>query len=324
MERRAPPMERVPHRDVILFGGSAGSIEVLKHVVAELPRDLPAALLVVVHVPSEATSNLAHIFARAGRLRAKQAEHGEAIEHGTVYVARPDHHLLVNDGRVNLTRGPRVNRHRPAVDALFWSAARDLGSRSIAVVLSGALDDGAAGIASIKRHGGITVAQSPEHARHASMPASAVATGAVDHIVEVADLPGLLENLVKVGTSVPRGAPIMHASDDGRPAADDIKGPPSTFVCPECHGVLWSARRARSRAIDVTSVTATRRTRSRTRRASAWRRRSGRRTERSSIRRVSTATSRTARARAARRTSRDTTMRVAPTSSREQSSSTPP
>ncbi len=166
--------------DIVVIGASAGGVEALIRLTSALPRDLPASLFVVLHTPARSKSMLPAILSRSGNLPAIHAEHGSAIEPGCIYVARPDHHLIIKPGFVSVTQGPRENRQRPAIDPLFRSAALAYGHRVVGVVLSGSLDDGTSGLVSIKARGGTAIVQDPADALFDSMPRSAIENVAVD------------------------------------------------------------------------------------------------------------------------------------------------
>ena len=231
-------------RDIVVVGASAGGVETLAELVSGLPEEFPAAIFVVLHLLPTAHSVLPEILDRSGTLPAAAAVDDEDIDRGRIYVAPPDRHLLLGPGRVSLTRGPRENGHRPAVDPLFRSAARAYRQRVIAVVLSGSLDDGTAGLRLVKRMGGTTVAQDPDDALYPSMPASAVANDGADYVVPVADLPALLCDLVDTQIEMDPGTPFDPAdldavradrSDPEDPRDGDLTG----LTCPECGGSLW-------------------------------------------------------------------------------------
>lgn len=238
------------HRDLVVVGASAGGVEALSRLVAKLPGDLPATVLVVLHIPSAPSSSLPRILDRSGPLRATSAQDGEPLVPGRILVAPADHHLLVADGRVQLARGPRENGHRPAIDPLFRSAARWYGPRVIGVVLSGNLDDGSAGLLAIRGRGGVGVVQDPEDAYYASMPSNAIAVAGPDHIAPVDDLGALLERLV-LERAPDEHLPVAEATEDlvteTRIAAldldalhaDDRPGRPAGLSCPDCTGALW-------------------------------------------------------------------------------------
>ena len=235
----------VSGRDVIVIGGSAGGIEAVKALVGELPADLPAAVFLVIHISAELPSALPSIIDRAGALPARHAVDGETIEQGRIYVAPPNCHMLLEHGHVRLTAGPRENRHRPALDPLFRSAASVYGSRVLGVVLSGGRDDGTAGLLAIKREGGIAVVQDPGSAICLGMPQSAIEHVAVDHIVEPQAMARLLVDLAGQpaqkahearGTMAEKSTTVEPVAGEDR---ERQPGEPSTQTCPECHGKLW-------------------------------------------------------------------------------------
>jgi two-component system chemotaxis response regulator CheB len=236
---------------IIVIGASAGGIEALKSLVRQLPADLPAALFAVVHLPAESPSILANILDRCGPLQALDAADRRPIRAGHLYVGVPDHHLLIEDGIMRLTRGPRENRFRPAIDTLFRSAAYSHGARAVGVVLTGQLDDGTSGLWAIKDRGGTAVVQAPHDAQYPSMPLSALRNVEVDHVVELAALPGLLTQLARENVPyqlTPEVATKMRTENEIAAGAESLQagaltlGKPSTFTCPECHGVLSEVR----------------------------------------------------------------------------------
>lgn len=188
---------RIRHRDLIAVGASAGGAQTLIELVGGFSAELPAAVLVAQHASPSSRAVLAEILSRSGKLPATTAVDGEPIERGHIYVAPPDHHLLVGEERLVVTRGPRENGHRPAADPMFRSAARHYGQRVIAVVLSGALDDGSAGLIAVKARGGVAIAQDPQDALHSAMPKNAIDRDHPDFVVPVSELAGLLCTLVE-------------------------------------------------------------------------------------------------------------------------------
>jgi two-component system chemotaxis response regulator CheB len=160
--------------DLICVGGSAGAVEATLRLAEALPRDLPAAILLAIHLAPDSASNLPKLLAMRGRLAARFAEHGEEPQRGVIHVARADRHLVVADGTLQLSRGPHENGFRPSVDTLFRSAAIAAGSRVVGVVLSGTMDDGTAGLIAVRRAGGIAVVQEPADAPFPDMPRNAI------------------------------------------------------------------------------------------------------------------------------------------------------
>jgi two-component system chemotaxis response regulator CheB len=217
-------------------------------IVRGLPADFAAPICIVLHIPADSPSLLAQILARHGVLPAKHAEDGDTLEPGHIYVAPPDRHLLVTrHGTARVARGPRENRHRPAVDPLFRSAALAYANRAIAIVLSGALDDGTAGLLAVKQRGGMTIVQDPLDAMYPSMPQNAIQHVEIDHCIPVARLAVLLTHVVAEDPP-PAVAEISHnlvletrmaELDAEALATDERPGEPSPYSCPDCGGVLW-------------------------------------------------------------------------------------
>ena len=234
--------------DVIVIGASSGGVEALRRLLGELPADLPAAVFVVVHLPEQAPSVLARILDRAGPLTAENPEDGEKIREGHVYVAPPNRHLLIEDGRARLTYGPKENRHRPAVDALFRTAAVTYGPRVVGVVLTGALDDGTAGLLAVKRRGGVAVVQDPNDALFAGMPESALRFVDVDHCLPLAGMAPLLSRLSREPVPTEGAFPLPDDTnlevrvarlDPSLVHGDERPGELSQFTCPDCTGPLY-------------------------------------------------------------------------------------
>jgi len=238
----------MPGHDIIVIGASAGGVEALMQIARGLPADLPAAIFIVLHVPPNSPSLLPTILNRVCALHASHARDGETIEPGRIYVAPPDHHLLVKRGHVRVTRGPRENSSRPAVDPLFRTAAVAYDHRVVGVVLSGNLDDGTAGLAAIKTRDGVAVVQDPEDALYPGMPNSAMEHVPVDYVAPLAELPALLTRLAH--ESIPEEG-VVPVSDDMEmevdiaemdPAAIESTvrpGEPAGFGCPDCGGALY-------------------------------------------------------------------------------------
>jgi two-component system chemotaxis response regulator CheB len=180
---------------VVALGASAGGVEALTALLAGVPSDFSCAVLVALHMPASAPSELARILDRSGPLPAKQAVDGDPLEPGTVHVAVPARHLTVQDQRIVLSKGPAENGHRPSIDALFRSLATDYGPCAIGVLLSGVLDDGVLGLAAIRAHGGTTIAQLPSDAWYPQLPSSAIHAGVVDHQARAGEIGELLVKL---------------------------------------------------------------------------------------------------------------------------------
>jgi two-component system chemotaxis response regulator CheB len=235
--------------DIVVIGASAGGVEALTRLMRDLPPGLPASLFVVCHFPSSALRALPEILSRAGPLLATHAIDGEPFHPGHIYVAPPDFHLLLAEGqRLKLTHGPRENHHRPAVDALFRSAARTYGSRVIGVVLTGALDDGTAGLLAVRAAGGLAVVQDPADAAVAAMPSNAARIAGADYRVALDRLAPLLVELIQQPPAASGGTSMTDAfekmpdivnTDMSEQVRNERRGRVAVFTCPECGGSLW-------------------------------------------------------------------------------------
>jgi len=236
-------------RNIIVIGASTGGFTILKKLVGDLPSNFEASIFIVWHMASDVRGVLPQVLGQKTTMKVAHAVDGELITPNRIYIAPPDHHLLIEPGHVRVTRGPKENRFRPAVDPLFRSAANAYGPRVIGVVLSGALDDGTAGLWTIKDHGGLAVVQDPHEAEAPSMPESAMRKVEVDHVVSIDNLADLL---VRLSQEHVTDAPEVPMPEDERTklevriSAEDSAfdkgimnfGVLTPYTCPECHGVL--------------------------------------------------------------------------------------
>jgi len=235
-------------RAIVTVAASAGGLEPLRTLLAGLPADLPASVLVVLHIPATGGRTLPRILDRAGVLPAAAAVDGEPLRPGRVYVAPPDLHLLVVDGLVRTSRGPRQNGVRPSADPLFRSAALYGGPQTIGVVLSGTLDDAALGAATVEQRGGCVIVQDPDDAAYDSMPRCALAATQHPAIRPAGRIAELLTRLTREETEMPRSEPGADLEAEVRALlAGDPQITPwprdySGFTCPECGGPLYHAR----------------------------------------------------------------------------------
>ena len=238
-------------KDIVVVGASAGGIEALRVLVGKLPADLPASLFIVLHTAPDAPSMLADILDRSGRLPALTPKNGERIRPGTIYVAPPDRHLLIEPNRVRVTRGPKENRFRPAIDPLFRSAAQTYGPRVVGIILTGYLDDGTAGLWTVKQLGGTAVVQDPADALVPYMPLNAVTHVKVDYCLPLEEIAPLLVRLTTEAVEEKGAYQVAKEVEIEVNIAKEQKaldagvlqlGEPSNYACPECHGVLLQMR----------------------------------------------------------------------------------
>ncbi|ALI99969.1 chemotaxis protein CheB [Rufibacter tibetensis] len=247
---------KLPHHDIIVIGTSAGGMAVLCELMDQLPADLPASIFIVQHLARNSNSDvLVERLNKTSKLTCHVAEHELTIEQGHVYFVPQDHHLLLQKGRMLVTKGPRENLFRPAIDPLFRSAAAAYGPRVIGIVLTGMLQDGTVGMEMIKRAGGITMVQKPEEAEYPDMPQSVLNEIEVDYVVTIAEMGELLQELVFVPASATAEIPediayeasiaerLMLDTGNGEIEDTELMGPRSNFSCPSCGGALWEVNK---------------------------------------------------------------------------------
>ncbi|HUG45200.1 MAG TPA: chemotaxis protein CheB [Sphingomicrobium sp.] len=221
---------------IIAIGASAGGVEAIRTIVTALPSDLDAAVFVTLHIGAH-QSDLPWLLSRAGDLPAAHPQDGDPVAAGHIYVAPPDHHMLVEAGHIRLTKGPRENWARPAIDPLFRSAAQAYGENVIGVILTGGLNDGTAGLFEIKANGGTAVVQNPMDANSASMPESAIASVEVDHVLAADDIGPCLAKL----TASRRSKAVRRDEALSREENMDAQftlNKPVAVTCPDCGGAL--------------------------------------------------------------------------------------
>ena len=234
-------------RDVLVIGGSAGAARMISELLGHLPEQLPAAVFIALHLSPLSREWLSDRLRRATAMKIESPTTERPIESGKVYLARPDHHLIVKEGRVLCVRGPRENLWRPAIDVLFRTAAVAYSTRVIGLLTSGELDDGTAGLQAIKQCGGLAIVQEPADAEHPDMPSVALTNVEIDHQASLRDLPNLLTRLIAQEAPAPKQIPqelrkealMAEAPEDGARITESF-GPPSSFSCPECGGPLWT------------------------------------------------------------------------------------
>jgi two-component system chemotaxis response regulator CheB len=240
-------------RDIIVIGASAGGVYALKELVEALPPDFKASLFVTLHVSPHSPSYLPDILTSAGPLQAVHPKDGELVQPGRIYIAPPDHHLLVEYDQVIVKKGPKENRFRPSIDALFRSAAYTYGPRVIGVVLTGMLDDGTSGMWSINRLGGLTIVQEPDDAMYSSMPDNVLNHVEVDYRIPVSEMAALLTRLSnETVTTKPDLTPDeqermetevnIAAQDNAFELGILDLGELTPLTCPECNGALVSIK----------------------------------------------------------------------------------
>jgi two-component system chemotaxis response regulator CheB len=242
-------MDNGDNTPVVVIGASAGGTQALFKLVGELPADFPFPIFVVVHI-GRVRSELPSLLKRSGRLPATHGTNGERFRSGHIYVAPPDRHMLIRDDVIHLSHGPRENHSRPAIDPLFRSAATARGTGAIGIILSGALHDGAVGMAMIKAHGGTTIVQDPDDAEIEGMPESALRMVQVDYTLPAVGIgrflaspelrPGKLWE-TSLMTNEIHDDQEMIQRDFAEQETDQRDGQLTMFTCPDCGGTLWQS-----------------------------------------------------------------------------------
>ncbi len=240
-------MNQISNAMPIVIGASAGGMAALKELVAQLPEDFPAPIFIVNHMGMNTTGEaLAHVLNQNGRLPCEQARDKQTFRNGQIYLAPPDQHMLIDHGKILVTKGARENRSRPAIDPLFRSAAVAYGNRVIGIILTGYLDDGTSGMMAIKRCGGVCIAQDPEEAAYPDMPRSVIANVGADYCVPISEMGELLAELL--ARELPERKPVpddivIEAKIALRVLSDlpavEALGHQVPYNCPDCGGVLW-------------------------------------------------------------------------------------
>jgi two-component system chemotaxis response regulator CheB len=230
-------------RNIIVVGTSSGGVQTLCELTKYLPEDLDASIFVVMHIGSE--TMLPEILSDCGNLPAVIAEHGKEYKRGHIYCAAANCHLSIKDHVTVLTRGPRENGHRPAIDVLFRSAAREHRAKVVGVLLTGGRDDGTAGLYAIKARGGVAIVQNPEEAVTPDMPRNALNMVDVDFCLPVREIADVLVQLANGKAANLTESSNGNAVED-ETATDQASGePPGNQIpvtCPECDGPLYEVK----------------------------------------------------------------------------------
>jgi len=236
-------------RNIIVIGASAGGVTALKELVGSLPAEFKGSIFIVLHIPAYSESRLPSILSKAGPLPALHPRDGDSIEPGKIYIATNDHHLILDKNKIVVRRGPKENRFRPSIDALFRSAAYVYGSQVIGIILSGMLNDGVSGLWTIQQHGGITIIQDPNDADQPQLPENAQEYVDADYIVSALDMAPLIAGLTKEPApkrnkftakqlELLKMEIIIATKDNAFEMGIMNMGEYTPFTCPQCHGAL--------------------------------------------------------------------------------------
>jgi two-component system chemotaxis response regulator CheB len=240
-------MNRHP-KFAIVIGASAGGLNALTEFVSQLKSDMDASIFIVMHLSRKGISDfLVHRLQQYTLLPCEIARDQAPIEKGKIYIASPNHHLLIKEDRIIIGYGPEENRWRPSINVLFRSAAVSFGNYCIGIILTGLLDDGTSGMIAIKRCGGVCIVQDPNEAEYPDMPLAVLNSMEVDYCISLADMGFTLKELTKNGIVQTKDIPedIRREAEIAEKAATGIDvvnamGVQIPCSCPDCGGTLWS------------------------------------------------------------------------------------
>ena len=233
----------------MVIGASAGGSVTLPELLKQLRPQMDIAVFIVMHITKRSIGDmLVKRIQKHTALKCKLAKHGDTIKAGTLYMAKPDHHLLLKNNKIILGKGPMENRYRPSIDALFRSAAAQYDHKVIGIILTGMLEDGAVGMLAIRRSGGSCIVQDPNEAQHPDMPNAVLKNLRPDYIVPVSEMGAAITEII---SNPPRKSKIpgdikkeTEISERVQIGIDNLKqiGEHSLYSCPDCGGGLWQIK----------------------------------------------------------------------------------
>lgn len=237
-------------RNLIVIGASAGGIPAINEVLQGFPEEMDAAVVVVLHVSQKSNStNIANSFRRNSSLACSVATNEMPLRKGHLYVAPPEHQLMIKDHSLRLNRGPHENKYRPSIDVLFRSAAVNYGNRTVGIILTGLFEDGTSGMHAIKRSGGICIIQDPAEAQFSDMPRSVLNKINVDYQARLKDIPDIIKEIIThpLPPEIPVPRELQIEADITEKMMSNINemkkiGDHSDFTCPDCGGGLWALK----------------------------------------------------------------------------------
>jgi two-component system chemotaxis response regulator CheB len=236
---------------IVAIGASAGGTTILPELLKQLTDDIKVAAFVVMHLSKQSIGDLlVKRLQKYTSFTCKIPMHGETIKEQHVYIAMPDHHLMVSQNKILLGHGPMENRYRPSIDALFRSAAVNFAPKVIGIILTGMLEDGASGMYAIQKSGGVCIIQDPGEAKYSDMPQAVLNTLKPDYAIPVSEMGGAIKDAIsnlkrkkkgKIPSDIIKEAAIAERVNIG---IEEVKNPGEVSVisCPDCGGSLWEMK----------------------------------------------------------------------------------